>query len=82
MKVKKIEIMHFLVPICLGLVILSYLFRSNNGLQIQVLFLTSILYVLVSLLHHYLDKTLSLEIIIEYVLIAGLSLIILTGSII
>lgn len=56
-----------------------YLFRLSSKLQFQILVLASLVYLITALLHHYKDKTLTLEIIIEYVLIAALALLILQG---
>ena len=50
--------------------------------QFQILVMLSVLYLGWALLHHNLDKSLTLEIIIEYVLTALLAMVILYGVLI
>lgn len=57
------------------------LFRFSPGLQFQILILAALVYFAVALLHHYRERTLTLEIIIEYILIAVLALLVLQGVI-
>lgn len=56
-----------------------YRYRSSQGLQLQVIFIAAVLYVSIALIHHYFDKTLTLEVIIEYILIALLVLAVTFG---
>ncbi|OGE26982.1 hypothetical protein A3C32_02325 [Candidatus Daviesbacteria bacterium RIFCSPHIGHO2_02_FULL_41_14] len=56
-------------------------FRGNPVLQFQTLTVATLLYVILALLHHLKSKYLTLEILIEYILIATLALIILQSII-
>ena len=58
-----------------------FIFRFSPHIEFCVLIFTALIYLAVAILHHLKDKTLTLEIIIEYVLIATLALIILQGLI-
>jgi hypothetical protein len=64
-----------------GAVALILLVKYNNLPQIQFLIATILimLYLLWAILHHHNDKTLRVEVMVEYVLTALLSLIILYG---
>lgn len=56
----------------LALVSQSY----SHNLQMMIITLAALVYLSLALVHHYFDKTLKVEIVIEYVLIAALALII------
>jgi len=56
-----------------------FIFDSSR-LQFQILTVLAITYLSWALLHHSLDKSLTLEIMIEYVLTALLTIIILYGT--
>lgn len=58
-----------------------YYFRDYPTLQFQTLTIAALLYVILALLHHLKAKYLTLEILIEYILIAALALIILQSII-
>lgn len=62
----------------LMLLVLGYKFSSK--LIFLTLCLSAIIYLVTAILHHLKDKSLNLEIIIEYFLIAFLALVILQGS--
>ncbi|MDO8486488.1 MAG: hypothetical protein Q7S77_02230 [Candidatus Staskawiczbacteria bacterium] len=67
------------IPFFVGLLII---FRFSPERQLQVLITASIVYVATAILHHFQDKTLTMEIIIEYILIAVLALLLLQGLLI
>lgn len=54
-----------------------YLLRFSRQLQFQTVIAAALLYLIVALLHHLKDRTLSWEVVVEYLLIAALVLIIL-----
>lgn len=56
-------------------------FRGHPSLQFQVLTIAALIYVILALLHHLKSKYLTLEILIEYILIAALALVILQSII-
>lgn len=56
-----------------------FLFRFSPDMQSQVLILFILIYLLFAILHHFRDKTLTLEIFLEYILIAALAAVVLQG---
>ncbi len=57
-------------------------FRNSNIIVFEVLTGMTIIYLTSALLHHYHHKNLTLEIFIEYVLMAALALIVLESLLI
>lgn len=82
--IKKIKVNTFflLIPFGLGFVTLSFIFRSQATIQLELIFLMMVIYVSLALIHHYFDKSLTLETVIEYILIAVLAGVIFIGAII
>lgn len=56
-----------------------FFFRSSSFWQFRILMVAAVSYLLAAFLHHKNDKTMTLEIMIEYILIAALVLIIAQG---
>ncbi len=56
-----------------------YMFEYNPTMRLQALVALAISYLCWGIFHHYIDKTLTLEIVIEYVLIASFVLVILSS---
>lgn len=66
-----------------GLMLVSlYLFKNDPVMRFQAIIALAINYTAWAIFHHYLDKTLTLEIVIEYVLIACFVLVILSSILI
>lgn len=63
----------FLTPF---FILALYSLKAHPVLQMQILILFALAYLMLAILHHYQTKTLTFEIIIEYILIAALVLII------
>ncbi len=82
--IKKIKINAFflLIPLSLGIIILSFIFRSKTTIQLELIFSVTVIYMSLALIYHYFDKSLTLETIIEYILIAVLVIVIFIGTII
>lgn len=78
-KVSLIWMFLFLVPIFI-LVIL--VFETDSLTKLSVLTIAAFLYITIALLHHHQEKSLRLEVIVEYVLIAILALIVILGILI
>lgn len=78
-KISPIWISILSTPFFIGLLII---FRFSSQRQMQVLITASIMYVITAILHHFQNKTLTNEIIIEYILIAVLALLLLQGLLI
>lgn len=53
-----------------------FLARFSRTLQFQVFLGAALTYFLVAIIHHLRDKSLTLEIIVEYILIAILALVV------
>lgn len=84
LKLKKIKANIFqiiLLPICVGFVILSFLFKTDGNMQIQIAITSLFVYIAFSMLHHHFDKSLTLTVILEYIFIGILALILLLGTI-
>lgn len=62
----------FITPVLLGITIYS---RNYLNLQFKVLIFAALIYLIFTTLYHLKDKTLTFEIIIEYMLIAALALV-------
>ncbi|MFA5932933.1 MAG: hypothetical protein WCV81_01555 [Microgenomates group bacterium] len=62
-------------------IIALFLFRFAPNIQFIIFFVATVFYLLVALTHHFRHKTLILEIVIEYILIAALALIIVQSLI-
>lgn len=77
---KKPNLLILMLPLVLGMGVLSFIFRQNTSFQFLIILLALVSYIIFSLMHHYFDKTLTFEVVIEYILIAGLVLIILTSA--
>jgi hypothetical protein len=63
----------FTVPLFIGAIIVS---PYSPKLQFMILSLAAMVYFCLALLHHHKDKSLNVEVILEYFLIAALSLLI------
>lgn len=77
----KLNLLHLYLPISLGLLILSIFLGKEFKVQLEIAVIALMIYVSFSLTHHYLDKSLTFETTLEYILIAVLVLIILAGSV-
>ncbi len=78
-KINLIWLFAFTMPF---MVVLMFIFRFTPQIQFQLVTLAALFYLTVALLHHYKEKTLTKELMIEYVLMAALALIILQGLLI
>lgn len=68
------------LTICLLLLVASFIFPNQGYVQTEIIAAATLIYVGYALLHHHLDKTLTIETTLEYILIASLVLVILGGS--
>lgn len=78
----KIDFLHYFLPVGLLAMVLMWQFQARSELQLQVLIIVGLIYIIGAFIHHHFDKTLTLEVIIEYILIAILALSIVSGAII
>ncbi|MBL7159343.1 hypothetical protein ISS85_02635 [Candidatus Microgenomates bacterium] len=64
----------------LSLGAISFLLSAGNKhSQFKIVVLTSFFYVVWGMIHHFLDKTLYLKIVIEYIAVAMLAIVVLGG---
>lgn len=78
----RLNILHLLLPVSLILIGASFILPHYFVIQLQVAMVAVILYVALGFIHHYVDKTLTLEVSLEYVLLATLALIMVTGALV
>lgn len=69
----------FLIVVAI-LILLTIFFKDQPGLQFQILVTGAILYVSMALAYHHLDKSLTFEVLLEYILIGSLAIIILLSQ--
>ncbi len=67
-----IWLLFFTVPLLFSAL---FVFRNSSGTQFKILIITALIYLAITTLHHMKDKTLTFEILMEYILIAALALI-------
>ncbi len=74
---------HYLIfvflPLCLLFIVFSFITHNQSLIQVQILTLICFSYLIIHFIHHYLDKSLTFEIMIEYILIASLVTIVLVS---
>lgn len=81
---RKIKFKEMLVyiffPISLALVFLIFYYKYNPLVQYNLMILTIFTYLGLSLLYHKLDKSLTLQVLFEYILLGSLTIIVVLGS--
>ncbi len=72
------------VYLSLALIFLAvmFYFKDDSKIQIQIVVASAIVYVATALCTHHFDKSLTFEIIVEYILLALLVLVLLSGQLI
>ncbi|MBI2596177.1 hypothetical protein HYW46_05600 [Candidatus Daviesbacteria bacterium] len=78
----KMNIFYLLLPLSIILIVASFIFRQHANIQLELAILAIFIYISFALIHHFFDKSLSLEIIIDYILISILATVILLGVVI
>ncbi len=73
-------IKYIFLPFCLLLIIISFFYPYHPKLQYNITIWAVGIYILVGLLDHYLDKSLTFETWLEYILIGSLAAIVVTGA--
>ncbi len=76
---KKVNLMWIFVGATPLFLVVLYYTRYLPQLQLKVLLIASLFYLALAFMYHQKDKTLTFEIIIEYILIAALALVIVQG---
>lgn len=71
---------YFVLLTILSLGFLSFVLSiGNRRLQFKIVVLTSFLYVVLGIIHHFFEKTLYPKIVVEYIVVALLAVVILGG---
>lgn len=65
--------------VSLVLIFLSFFYNERSYYQYEIIFIAVAVYLISSIAHHYFDKTLTLEVGLEYILIALLSVLVVFG---
>lgn len=76
------NLFHLFLSVALVAFIFNFFFQTENLVTLELTATVILIYVIFSLIHHYKDKSLTLETFLEYILIASLILILLTGVIV
>lgn len=61
------------LPICVLLIFLSFSHPNDTNYQARLAMTAGLLYIILSTIHHFFDKSLTFEIIFEYILIGSLA---------
>ncbi len=61
------------LPICIGLIILSFTHPAQSQFQLRVALSAFAIYLVLPTTHHYFDKSLTREILFEYILVGSLA---------
>ncbi len=75
---KRVDLHHGFLVVSVVLIFFLLVFHDLQT-QIMILACGVFLYLLMSLLHHHFDRSLTKETTLEYIAVAGLVLILLTG---
>lgn len=81
-RLSRFDISHIFVPAAVLFIALIFLARGDGAVQFQIGLAAVFLYLAISFLHHYLTKSLTLEVGIEYILIASLAIILLRSALV
>ena len=77
MRIKKFELTHLYIPVAVACCVLIVLFKGQSKFQIDTLLAGAFIFLGITLAHHQKDKSLTIEVALEYILMAALSLLIL-----
>lgn len=67
------------LALSLVMIVLSFFYRNKNIYQYEIIFISVLFYLTSSVIHHYFDKSLTFEILLEYILIGALAFLIIFG---
>lgn len=81
MKLLKLKLVHALIPLGVIFIYLIFTDRGKSDMQLQLTILAIVSYFGISIVHHYFDKSLTFEIVFEYILMASLILILVISLI-
>lgn len=78
----KLRFTSYFLPIGLLTAVLMVYFKNSAFAQLELLIMLCVFYIIGAGIYHHHDKTLTLEVIIEYVLIAVFSISLISGFLI
>ncbi len=67
------------LALSLVMIVTSFFYRNKNIYQYEIIFISVLFYLTSSIIHHYFDKSLTFEILLEYILIGALAFLIIFG---
>lgn len=76
-KQKRINLIYFFLPLAILFSVLAFIYSKQTNIQLWLIFVVALIYIGFSLIHHYIDKSLTIRTALEYILIAGLVLVII-----
>ena len=79
-KYKIIEYTVLLVGIAVYAFLFLYLYRDSNSMRLLITALAVLFYIMWGVVHHYLEKRLTIEIAFEYILIGVLTFLLVLVS--
>jgi hypothetical protein len=74
-----LELIHIIVPSCVIFLAFLFFLKPHSAFYLKIIVVVTSLYLGVSFIHHYFDKSLNKETFLEYLLIAFLVLIMIAG---
>jgi hypothetical protein len=74
-----LELIHIIVPASVIFLALLFFLKPHSAFYLKIIVVVTALYLGVSFIHHYFDKSLNKETFLEYLLIAFLVLIMIAG---
>jgi hypothetical protein len=81
-RLARVHLDQLFLPVAIVLIGMIFIFRHQNQIQFELVVLATILYLGTALLHHHFDKSLTIEVILEYILIALFAIIVIGGILI
>lgn len=69
-RIKRIDFIIFFLPVAIGMISAMYYFRNYPLIKLQLVIAGVVLYIAIALLHHHKDKSLSWEVMVEYIMFA------------
>ncbi len=63
------------LPICILIMYLSFTHSSQSYYQLKLMLTAGVTYMILSTIHHYFDKSLTFEVVFEYILIGTIAIL-------
>jgi hypothetical protein len=79
MVIKDLPISIFLLPLAFAFILLAFYFPKTVAIQLGIILSFASLYLGFSLFSHYKEKSLTMEVMLEYILLATLVIVMISG---